>query len=102
MVIEINGQQNTQSASVRDTATSQVTPGDENVTQRETGGTSTPDTVSITDAATQLANIENTLSSIPVVDTQRVESLQRAIDEGSFNIDPQRIADKLLRFEGTF
>ena len=67
--------------------------------QNQTGRPSSSDTVTLTDAAAQLRSLESTLGELPVVDSQRVEDLQRAIENGSYEVDTQRIADKMLQFE---
>lgn len=67
--------------------------------QQETGRPSSVDTVSLTDTAARLRSLENTLASLPVVDAQRVEEIQRSIAEGSFEVDTNRVAEKMLRFE---
>ena len=58
---------------------------------------STP--VSITDQAKQLASLEQALQSLPAVNESRVAEISSAIQEGRYQIDPERIADKLLRLE---
>jgi len=70
--------------------------------QQETGASSTRDTVSLTQAGNQLNQLENTIAKLPVVDTQRVESIKQSIASGSFEIDSARVADKLLNFEQSF
>lgn len=67
--------------------------------QQQNGRPSTADTVSLTDASARLLELESALAELPVVDTQRVEALQQAIEEGSYEIDARRIADKMLGFE---
>jgi len=68
-------------------------------TQQESGKSSTVDTVSLSDNAVQLGKLENTVVSTPVVDTQRVEHVKQAIKDGSYEVDPAKIADKLMQFE---
>ena len=65
-------------------------------------GTAQPvaDTVNLTDTAAYLRKLGNSLSSLPVVDVQRTEDIKKALADGRFVIDPVRVADKLLRFEG--
>ncbi|MCK5639616.1 MAG: flagellar biosynthesis anti-sigma factor FlgM [Gammaproteobacteria bacterium] len=70
------------------------------VEQQETGRPSSVDTVSLTDTAARLRELENTLATLPVVDAQRVEDIQKSIAEGSFDVDPEKIAVKILEFEG--
>lgn len=42
-------------------------------------------------------NVESVLASTPVVDVERVAEIKRAIAEGRFQINPERIADGLLQ-----
>lgn len=69
------------------------------VEQQETGRSSTADTVSLTNTSAQLRSLENTLAELPVVDTQRVESIKQAIADGSYQINAQSVADKLINLE---
>lgn len=57
------------------------------------------DSVSLTGTAQHLRNIEQSLASQPVVETQRVEAARRAIEDGSYVIDPHRIASKVISME---
>ncbi len=57
------------------------------------------DTVSLTGTAQHLRNLEHSLASQPVVDTQRVEATRQAIENGSYQIDPNRIASKMINLE---
>lgn len=57
------------------------------------------DQFSLTDKASQLNALEKHISELPVVDTQRVERIQRALAAGNFEIQPARVADKMLAFE---
>ncbi|QYZ65549.1 MAG: flagellar biosynthesis anti-sigma factor FlgM [Gammaproteobacteria bacterium (ex Lamellibrachia satsuma)] len=61
--------------------------------------TSQDDSVSLTRSATQLQSLEQKISQMPVVDAQQVESVQRAMATGSFNIDPEKSAENLLFME---
>ena len=79
----------------------QVTPVHNEPTskQRETGKTSTSDTVSLTESARQLQALEAQVNSQPVVDTQRVEAARQSIDRGTYQVQPDVISQKLLQFE---
>lgn len=63
------------------------------------GGVAQTDTVSLTDEASRLAELERTLASVPVIDTKRVEEIKQAVSNGSYQVDPARVADKLAAFE---
>jgi negative regulator of flagellin synthesis FlgM len=54
------------------------------------------DSVDLTDGARQMQDLQATVASTPVVDANRVAALREAIANGSYRIDPQRIADGLL------
>lgn len=53
--------------------------------------------VRITDQARQLAALEQAVQSLPVVNEARVAEIRSAIEEGRYEVAPERIADKLLR-----
>jgi len=49
-----------------------------------------------TNNATQLTNLAKTLAAEPPVDSDRVDEIKKAIQNGSFPILPATIADRLL------
>lgn len=55
--------------------------------------------VRITDQARQLAALERAVQSAPIVNDARVAAIRLAIEEGRYDIAPERIADKVLRME---
>jgi negative regulator of flagellin synthesis FlgM len=55
--------------------------------------------VHITDSASQLAALEQTLHSLPAVDDARVTQVRTAIEQGTYTVQPQQIADQLLQLE---
>ena len=57
------------------------------------------DTFSLTSKASQLQQLETQIANLPVVDTQRVEDVQHAIATNTLQVEPARVADKLLSFE---
>ncbi len=68
-------------------------------TNTETGQSSTADTVSLSDNALQLGKLDNTSIAAPVVDTKRVEQIKQAIESGSYEVNAEKVADKLMQFE---
>ena len=68
-------------------------------TQQESGKSSTSDTVSLSDNAVQLGKLGTSVASSPVVDAQRVEQVKQAIENGNYEVDPARVAEKFLQFE---
>lgn len=55
--------------------------------------------VEITGTARQLADLEQTLVKQPVVDEKRVAKVRSAIEQGSYQISPDHIADQLVQIE---
>ena len=59
---------------------------------------STDDT-HITDSARKLAELEQTIQALPAVDNSRVAEVSSSIQNGTYKIHAERIADKLLQSE---
>jgi negative regulator of flagellin synthesis FlgM len=55
--------------------------------------------VHLTGAARSLAAIEQSVRAMPAIDDARVAAVKEKLQSGSYQVDPQRIADKLLRME---
>jgi len=67
--------------------------------QESTSQAAGADTVSLTGTAAKLRQLEAALSELPVADNERIDSVKRAVANGTYEIDPQRIAAKMLDFE---
>ena len=57
------------------------------------------ETVQLTDMASRLRDLTQSVANIPVVDRQRVDSFQQSINDGSYRIDNQQVAEKVIGFE---
>ncbi len=101
MAIEINGQHPSLTTNVNEGASKTAVQNEQNAKSPGTKGrgAASGDSVNLTDTASMLKKMEASLSSVPVVDVKRVESIKQSIMNGSFNIDPGRIADKMLNME---
>ncbi len=68
-------------------------------------GSSTPtpppsaDNVTITDSAINLKKLEDRIAHLPIIDMQKVEEIQKAIESNSYTINPDKIAQKFLDME---
>ncbi len=62
-------------------------------------GRADTDTVSLTGAAARLRALEARLAQLPDTDVRRVEAIRQAVAEGSYRVDPERVAERLLAFE---
>ncbi|MBL8225495.1 MAG: flagellar biosynthesis anti-sigma factor FlgM [Chromatiales bacterium] len=77
-----------------------VSRGGEAATGRPAGGTSGGgDSLRLTDTATLLRQAEARLKAQPDVDAARVEAIRQRIDAGQYQVDAERLAARLLRFE---
>ena len=63
----------------------------------EAGKAATP--VRVSEQARQLAALERAVHDVPVVNEARVAAVRAAIEEGRYEVAPERVADKLLRME---
>ncbi len=57
------------------------------------------DTISITRSGLLMNQLQEVVQGAPVVDSNRVDAIKDAIASGRYEIDNQKIADKLLQFE---
>jgi negative regulator of flagellin synthesis FlgM len=76
---------------------------------KSTGGTSSSvsaksgsqDTVNLTDDAMQLQDVDKSVSRGPSVDVKRVAALRQSIANGTYTINADSIATKLLSMDRT-
>ena len=66
---------------------------------QDDGSSSAGDRVTLTDTASRLQNIEQQLNSASSIDSSRVAEVQSAISNGDYDVNADRIADKMLAFE---
>lgn len=99
MSIEINGSTGRPPVEIGDSRKAGEQSAKEVATNAPTQSGSGSDKLSLTSTAVQLRALEDQIAELPVVDTQRVQEVQRSIATGGFQIDPARIADKMLQFE---
>jgi negative regulator of flagellin synthesis FlgM len=59
------------------------------------------DTVRLTDAAQALSRLEAQVKSAPEVDSRRVEQLRAAVESGTYKVDADAIAAKLLNLDAS-
>ena len=66
---------------------------------KKADSTSTASSIDVSDTARTLAALESHIGTLPVVNESRVDAVRRAVDDGRYHVDPQRVADKMMRFE---
>jgi len=99
MAIEINGLPPSHLKGAGDSSTAQLVRNEPNAPKAETGRPGTADTVSLTDTAARLQALKAALPALPVVDTQRVEALRKAVADGTYRVDSEKLAEKMVEFE---
>jgi negative regulator of flagellin synthesis FlgM len=60
---------------------------------------STGDQVNLTRSGLLLSKLEEIVSNAPAVDAERVRAIKDALASGNYEIDDQRVADSMLRFD---
>lgn len=98
MAVKLNGIDLTGGAPLGGTRKSQpVAPG--SATPESAASETAAPNVNITSTAELLARVQQSLSSRPAVDQSRVEAISRALAEGSYRVDAERIAAGLMQAE---
>jgi len=64
-----------------------------------TKGSGSGDTVNVSRSGLLMSRLQEVVHNAPVVDAQRVAALKTAVSSGSYQVDDQKTADKLLRYE---
>lgn len=59
----------------------------------------TADHVKLTSTGLLMSKLEEVVQNTPAVDAERVRAIKDALASGSYEIDDQAVADKLLRFD---
>lgn len=59
------------------------------------------DSVQLSPQAQQLQSLAGSMRELPEVDNDRVARLKQAIADGSYQVDNQRLASKLINFEAS-
>lgn len=55
--------------------------------------------VTLTDLASRLQHLSDSVAQVPVVDHTRVTELKKAIESGEYRVDDRQVADKMASFE---
>ncbi len=54
------------------------------------------DSLTLTESSTRIRSLESELASVDVTDAGKVESVKAALADGSFSVDAEVVADRLI------
>ncbi len=61
--------------------------------------TSSAEVVTLTDLASRLQELTRSVAELPVADQEKIEAFRQSIADGSYDIDPRAVAEKLTSIE---
>lgn len=96
MPIDINGLSNIQNQVSGERNSLPTTDRQPIGTSSENSRSSVQDTVSFSETAIKMGQLGVAVDDTPVVDTQKVERVKQALMDGTYNVDPAKIAEKLM------
>ncbi|WP_456374459.1 flagellar biosynthesis anti-sigma factor FlgM [Thiolapillus sp.] len=99
MPIDINGLSNIQNQVTGNRNSLQTTDREPIGNHSDNGRSSVQDTVSLSETAVRIGQLGVAVDDAPVIDTQRVEKAKQAILDGDYNVDPVKIAERLMKFD---
>ncbi len=99
MPIDINGLNASQTQIAGDG--NSLRPSEREPLERSDGKerSSVQDTVSFSETAVRVGRLGVAMNDTPVVDVERVEKAKQAILDGTYQVNPTRIAEKLAAFD---
>jgi negative regulator of flagellin synthesis FlgM len=99
MAIEINGSSTPQTGRTADSDPLRIIRSEADGTGTEPGKDAGTDSVRLTGIAALMQRLDSRITTLPVVDTARVNTIRQSIADGSYHPDPQRVADRLIDHE---
>jgi negative regulator of flagellin synthesis FlgM len=87
--------------STRKTSSYETASGPRQGTSQSDNAVSQGDAVDITTTASLLAHLERSLTAQPAVDTQKVDAIRKAVESGTYTVDPAKVAAGLTHSERT-
>ncbi|MDO9221758.1 MAG: flagellar biosynthesis anti-sigma factor FlgM [Thiobacillus sp.] len=54
------------------------------------------DSLTLTESSTRIRSLESQLASVDVADTSKIESVKAALANGTFTVDAEVVADRLI------
>lgn len=100
MINDLTGLSSSQTASTRARTSEQSSAAKSGSdTSAQQSPSNKGDTVNLSNAAQILQNADKLLANTPDVDSERVERLKQEIESGSYQVNAERVAEKMLNFD---
>ncbi len=99
MAIDLTGSSARQALIARDRVSTQSSNGGAAPVTSSNTRTAPQDTVELSETAKVLKAADAKIANTPDVDTDKVARIKAALDNGSYSIDSQRVAEKMMSFE---
>jgi len=101
MVNNINGLSGIAGSASRSREQSKATDVDTAQTAANRPDKPSADQVELSPGARDLQNIESRIRELPDVNQERVTQIKEALRDGSYSVDPSRLAAKIVQFESS-
>ncbi|WP_210395777.1 flagellar biosynthesis anti-sigma factor FlgM [Motiliproteus sediminis] len=99
MAIDFNGLSSRTNAGNTNRVSGNATDTPAKKAAQEGSPNAAPETVKLSAEAQTLQKLEEKVAQLPDVDADRVAQIKQAIEDGSYQVDSQRVAAKLLQLE---
>lgn len=96
MAIDINGYKPPQNQATTGRSSAKSSSSSDSASSQSSSAS--VDTVSLTETTSKLSQ---SIADAPVSNSERVAVVQKAVAEGTYEINPLRVAEKMLNFERT-
>ncbi len=63
------------------------------------GSKTAKDSVSLTGMSQRIKAMKEQVARLPIIDTQKVEQVRTTINNGTYEFNSERIAEKMIKFE---
>lgn len=101
MAIEISGNVSSQLSNTAEASQVQKQQAAQNIKPHVEPTRSQEDRVTVTDTAAQLQALEKVIAKEPAINLQKIDEVRAAVNSKQYALNPERVADKMLSFEGS-
>lgn len=98
----VNANNNASSAKNAAQANAEQIQNSANVKQQAQNVSARADTVALSSSAQRVAQASNNNSQTQDVDQKKIQEIKKALKDGVYNVDPEKLAAKIIAFEEAF